>query len=938
MTSIAARLAELSPAERAIVAERVEQIRSRGGYAVRRRAPSSGPAAASFAQERLWFVDALDPGNGVYNITASMAFDGPLNVRALASSLAYVVERHETLRTTFAFDGDTLLQVVRPAAPVAMPLIDLAHLDAAEREAQIEHVMSRELDEGFDLARGPMLRAVLLRTSERSHILLLTTHHISSDGWSTGILQREVMAAYAAYSRGAAPALPELAVQYSDYAEWQRARFQGGEWAPLIDFWKRELAGAPEALALPTCRPRPRRRTMDGRWINIDLPVELVAALGEIAQKERCTVFMVLLAAYAVLLQRFSGQEDVVIGVPVANRGGVELEPLIGFFVNAVPMRIAAAATDSFSTLVQRVRGVALQAFQHQELPFEKLVEEIEPERELRRNPIFQATFSLQNLPTLDASDETDPNFRADRIRGSIKFDLSLHLRHAGKRIVGSLGYASDVLDDETGDILAHHLTAILAAAARAPGTPVGALVPGEPEAAPPAPAAPPGERPCPALPERGVAAVEASGTASWTEIAGTARDIADRLAECGVDAGTPLDLTATGWTGWLAGAAAAALAGAAIRPVAPGAEAAGTATLADGSVRPAPDGAPSGAGPRPLVGADGAFSSYAELQHLLELVAARIDLPQGALAATGALGPVDSALVALLAGAGGFGLTAPGEAGDAMALLDHATWEGAGALIVDAGLARRIAETTYVPLDALFLLVVAGPLSPQVARLLVERGGRGLVLTGDAAARPWLFAADLAAVADGATLGRPLPDMAIQLRGRDGAPVPVGALGVPWRRAGADGEARMLLDRPARRRSDGAFEVMVEEEDAAAAAAEPSGGEAGGEVSEPIPRSLSGIWEDVLGRPVGLDEDFFAAGGHSLRAAQVVARMKELLRKPITIQKLFEERTVRRLAADLAAGEDAAEVERAARLLLEVSSLGAAEVEARLAAMGGAA
>jgi hypothetical protein len=938
MKSIAARLADLPASERAVVAERVEQIRSRGGYAVRRRASPSEPAVASFAQERLWFVDALNPGHGAYNITASLGFDGPLNARALASSLKFVVERHETLRTTFSYEGDKLLQVVRPAAAVALPVIDLSGLDAAERERQMEHVMSRELEEGFDLARGPMLRAILLRTSAQTHTLLLTVHHISSDGWSTGILQREVMAAYDSYSRGASPSLPDLVVQYADYAEWQRERFRRDEWTPLIDFWKRELRGAPDDLRLPTCRLRPMHRNLDGRWVNIDLPAELVAALAEMAQRERCTIFMILLSAYAVLLQRFSGQDEVVIGVPVANRGGVELEPLIGFFVNAVPMRIGAGASERFSDLVQRVRGVALQAFQHQELPFEKLVEELEPERELRRNPIFQATFSLQNLPTLDSTEEVDPTFRADRIRGSIKFDLSLHLRHSGRRMVGSLGYATDLLDDETGDILAGQLGQILARAARDPDARIGELVPGEDPSVADCPAGPPegaskGRLEF-TLPSRGIAALGPGGATTWPDVAAAARAIQRRFADGGLAAGAVADLAATGWIGWLAGAAGAMLAGASIRPVEPGA-ATGlecAATLVDGEFGPGRGQAPDGTGGEPaaILGADGPQLGQAELLRLLARLAARIGLPHGALAATGELGPVDSTLVALLAATASLGLTAPDNPSDSTALLDHATWEGAGALIVGAGQARRIARTTWVPLDAFFLLVVGGPLSPDSARRIVERGGRGIVLSGGGPISPWLFAADLASVAAGVTLGRPLIDLRTELRGADGEPVPFGALGTLWGRSAAGGDLRPILTCPVRRRADGALEARVEEPDEELDEAAGAGADSSG----PIPRSLSGIWEDVLGHPIGLDEDFFAAGGHSLRAAQVVTRMKELLRKPITIQKLFEERTVRRLAAYLGEGEDAPQVEHAARLLLEVSSLTAAEAEARLSAM----
>jgi hypothetical protein len=930
MTSVASRLAELSSSERAAIALRIEQIRNRGGYAVPRREGANDAAAASFAQERLWFVDALDPGNGVYNITVSLPFDGPLNVRALASGLEFVVERHETLRTCFSFDGDGLLQIVRPPAAVAVPLIDLSHLAAADRDEQVEHVMSRELDEGFDLARGPMLRAVLLRLTGQSHILLITTHHISSDGWSTGILQREIMAAYAAYSRGAVPSLPALVVQYSDYAEWQRARHERGEWQPLIDFWKNELQDAPESLDLPTCRARPLHRNMDGQWVGIDLPAELVTAVEEFARKERCTVFMILLAAFAVLLHRFSGQDDVVIGVPVANRGGVELEPLIGFFVNAVPMRIRATKSDRFVDLAQRARNVALRAFQHQELPFEKLVEEIEPERALLRNPVFQATFSLQNLPLQEAMEAADPNFRADHIRGSIKFDLSLHLRHAGRSIVGSLGYATDVLDECTGDILARNLIQILAMGVRMPDARMDELVLGEdayPDALPAASAGGgPHRQPKLALPDAGIAAIEQDRTTTWAEIADTAGLLERELAARGLGSGG-VDLTATHWTGWLTGATAAARAGITFRPVALEAagRAAGTATLIDGAVRP-------GSGQAPTA-PEGSAHSYADLQPLLDGLAARMELPRGILAAAGRLRPADSALVALFAAAGSLTLTTPAQAGDAVALLDHATWEGASALIVGAEQARAIAESTHVPLDAFFLWVVEGPLSPRAARLLVERGARGMVLTDGAPVSPWLFGTELAAAAEGVTLGHVLLDVAPEVRDAEGRAVPVGALGTIWARSRFTHEPVTVLRSPVRRRPDGRLEAKVEETEAPARS-----GETAGETSGPISQSLLGIWEDVLGHPVGLDEDFFAAGGHSLRAAQVVARVKELLRAPITIHMLFEQRTVRRLAADLAARDDSARIEHAARLLLEVSVLSGAEAEARLSLMTGAA
>jgi Condensation domain/Phosphopantetheine attachment site len=928
----------MSPAQRAAVAAHLDKFRGKAGHAIRRRPDPSKPAAASFAQERLWFVDALDPGKGLYNITAAISFAGPLNSRALANSLAFIVERHETLRTTFSFENGTLVQIVNSPAPVALPVLDLSGLDEARRAEQIERITSRELEDGFDLVRGPVLRAILLRETERSHTLLLTTHHISSDGWSIGILQREIGAAYEEYSRGATPWLPPLMIQYSDYAEWQRERYRQGAWESLIAFWKEQLQGAPAVISLPTCRPRPEQRNYDGGWISIELPPKLVSALNRLALRERCTLFMIVLASYGVLLQRFSGQDSVVIGVPVANRGSLELEAMIGFFVNSVPMHLHISATDRFLDVLQRVRNVALQAFQHQEFPFEKLVEEIKPDRALNYNPVFQATFSLQNLPTIEAVEAVDPDQRADRVRGSIKFDVSLHLRPVGPRIVGLFGYATDLLDDETGNALASSLKKILTDIAARPELLVSDLVPAEAghaitEPLPVAALAKPSlaaHRPF-EIPSRGVAAVDSTGVTTWSEIAASAGTLRGHLAQQGLSRGVAAAVSAIGWTGWITGAAAVALAGGVTVPTSAQASAPAGANVQVIGGPASRGGEAEEQKPGPALRlANGTECSDTELRELLTTLTAQANLPSGTIAATGQLRPENSVLLVLLAAAAGWGLTAASpNAGDFSALLDHATWEGAGALFLEAEEAGQLADHTHLPLHALYVIVLDGPLSPRVAKRLNDRGARGLIITGGAETLPWLFMAEILAAADDIALGRPLVTLEqLEVRDARGEPVPAGAVGALWGRRRASDVPTILVDAPVRRGPNGRLQVRV--------ADRPPARTVRHEASAPIAQALLGICEDVLEHSIALDEDFFSAGGHSLHVAQLVTRVRELLRKSITIQKVFESRTVRKLSADLAADSDAEKTDRAARLLIEVSSLTEADVEARLAAMNG--
>ncbi|HSU13784.1 non-ribosomal peptide synthetase, partial [Longimicrobium sp.] len=353
------------------------------------------PLPLSFAQQRLWFIEQLEPGSTAYHMPSALRLRGPLDARVLERALGEVVCRHEALRTTFGESEGVPFQVVHPTGTARLEVTDLSSLAAEEREAEALRLAGEEAQRLFDLRRGPLLRTRLLRLAEDDHVLVLAMHHVVSDGWSMGVLDRELGALYEAFARGEASPLPELPVQYADFAVWQRAWLSGEVLERQIAWWRERLAGAPPLLELPT--DHPRAATLDSRAGRVyrALPPETAEGVRALARREGATLYMVLLAALDLLLARWSGQDDVVVGTPIANRTRRETEGLIGFFVNTLALRADLSGNPSFQALLGRVREGTLGAYQHQEVPFERLVEELQVERSLSHTPLFQVMFSL---------------------------------------------------------------------------------------------------------------------------------------------------------------------------------------------------------------------------------------------------------------------------------------------------------------------------------------------------------------------------------------------------------------------------------------------------------------------------------------------------------------------------------------------------------------
>ncbi|HEY4562918.1 MAG TPA: condensation domain-containing protein, partial [Thermoanaerobaculia bacterium] len=359
--------------------------------------PREGDPPLSFAQQRLWFVDQLEPGSPLYNMPGALRVEGPLDGAVLARCLGEIVRRHEALRTVFAALEGSPVQVILPAVPFPLPVVDLSALP--EREALALALLREEARRPFDLAQGPLLRGLLLRLGSQDHAVALTLHHIAGDGWSLGALVREIATLYPAFAAGRPSPLPELPVQYADFALWQRSWLRGEILGSEIGWWAKELAGLPPLLELPTDRPRPAVLSYRGVARPVRLPAGLTRQMEALARREGATLFMVLLAGFQALLARISRQDGLAVGSPIAGRNRIEIEGLIGFFVNTLVLRGDLAGEPSFRELLDRVREAAMAAHTHQDLPFEKLVEELAPERSLAHSPLFQVMFGLQNTP-----------------------------------------------------------------------------------------------------------------------------------------------------------------------------------------------------------------------------------------------------------------------------------------------------------------------------------------------------------------------------------------------------------------------------------------------------------------------------------------------------------------------------------------------------------
>ena len=399
----------------------------------------TGALPLSFAQERLWFLDRLEPGSTAYNIPVAWRLGGALDEAALERELSEIVRRHEALRTVFAEVDGAPVQVVAPFGGFTLPVEDLSGLGEADREAAVRRRVGEEAGRPFDLSAGPLFRAALLRLGAEEHVLLLSMHHIVSDGWSMGVLFRELSALYGAYRDGGESPLPELPVQYADYAVWQREQLEGEVLDRQLAYWRERLAGAPELLELPTDHPRPAVQTYRGASVPVELSPELLERLQALGRSEGATLYMMLLGAFQVLLGKYGGGEDVVVGSPIAGRTRGEVEELIGFFVNTLVLRTDLSGDPSFREVLGRVRDVTLGAYEHQELPFESLVAELQPERSLSHSPLFQVMFTLQNaggggagsaLPGLSAGG-------VDAELESAKFDLSLSLAATARGLRG---------------------------------------------------------------------------------------------------------------------------------------------------------------------------------------------------------------------------------------------------------------------------------------------------------------------------------------------------------------------------------------------------------------------------------------------------------------------------------------------------------------------
>jgi amino acid adenylation domain-containing protein len=463
----------------AALAERIEAARGKEQVL---SAPPLQPVSRkaelplSFSQQRLWFLEQLEPGNPAYTIPAAVRLVGSLNLEALTRSFNELVRRHESLRTAFAVIGERPVQVIAPAQVLTVPLVDLRHLPEAEREAAAMRLVREEAHKPFDLKQSPLLRGCLLRLGEADHIAIVTMHHIISDGWSIGVFIREFATLYEAFASGKPSPLPELPIQYPDFAYWQRQWLQGEVLEARLAYWKRQLVGMSE-LKLPTDRPRPSVPTFRGAWESLRLSAELSQKLETLSHREGVTLFMTLLAAFLVLLQRYTGQDDIVVGTDIANRNRSETENLIGFFVNQLVLRTDLSGNPTFRELLNRVRDVALGAYAHQDLPFEKLVEELQPERDISRNPLFQVMFILQNapMPALELPGLTLQPLTIEQ--ETSVFDLSLiFTKVEDNRIQVLCRYNTDLFDATTIARMLRHLERLLSSAVAQPEARIGAL------------------------------------------------------------------------------------------------------------------------------------------------------------------------------------------------------------------------------------------------------------------------------------------------------------------------------------------------------------------------------------------------------------------------------------------------------------------------------
>ncbi|MEG4207119.1 amino acid adenylation domain-containing protein [Microcoleus sp. Pol7_A1] len=461
---ILARRHQLSPSKQALLAKRLRgEIQSDFPINLIPKRDRTDPAPLSFAQQRLWLLQQIDRTNSSYNEHGAIQLKGSLNIPALERSLNEIIERHESLRTTFTMMEGQPVQIISPSLTIKLPIINLSDLSIAEQTKQIQQLAIEQSQSPFDLDRGPLLRWMLLQIGEQDYVLLVTMHHIIYDGWSYGVLMRELAALYEAFFNSKSSPLSELPIQYADFALWQQQSLKGEALETQIAYWKQQLGKTPPVLQLPTDYPRPAVQTFRGARKTFSLTAELTKALKALSQNEDATFFMTLLAAFKILLYRYTGIEDVAIGSPIANRNMSEIEQLIGCFVNTLVLRTDLSGHPTFRELLSRVRQACVGAYAHCDVPFEKLVETLQPQRSLSYTPLFQVMFTLQNtpMPALELSGLTVSSLDSDR--GTAKFDLSLYIEERGEEFMATIEYNTDIFEAATIARTSEHFQQLLA-------------------------------------------------------------------------------------------------------------------------------------------------------------------------------------------------------------------------------------------------------------------------------------------------------------------------------------------------------------------------------------------------------------------------------------------------------------------------------------------
>ena len=462
MTDYARIIASLSPEKRALLAMRLKK---------KGNAYNSFPL--SFSQQRLWFLDQLEPGSPIYNIPAAIRLSGKLNLTTLIQTINEIVQRHEILRTSFTNINGQPVQIVAPKMTLKVPIIDLQEIPETQQAEIVTQLAVEEAQRSFDLARGPLLRITLVQLKADEQIVFFTMHHIISDGWSLGVLIREIAVLYTAFLKRQKSPLTKLKLQYADYARWQQKWMQGAVMPKQLAYWTKQLSDVPPVLELPTDRPRRLMQSYRGAQQTFIIGAEETRKLHQLSRQTGMTLFMTLLASFQTLLYRYSGQEDICIGTPIANRTRAETENLIGFFINTLVLRTNFAGNPSFKDLLTRVKKMTLEAFAHQDLPFEKLVEVLQPDRDMSHTPLFQVMFVLQNTPTQEMKLPGLTLKQLEIDAGTAEFDLTLSMTEDKNGLRGALQYRTELFEDSTIQRLLNHFQQIINEVIENPARPI---------------------------------------------------------------------------------------------------------------------------------------------------------------------------------------------------------------------------------------------------------------------------------------------------------------------------------------------------------------------------------------------------------------------------------------------------------------------------------